>query len=145
MDLDQTHADSSVRGLVAALLACALTTAVIAVPYWTADYAAVRDDGIFSALFLVELALLLGTFTAGSVSETPLWLVLALMLCCLPIVVMGRVVLDTAVDPTSHGLWPLEVVLSEILTLPALLLGLGLAWLARRLTGGRPSSPARPD
>jgi hypothetical protein len=124
----------SVRGIPLALVVCAATTAVMAVPYWTADYARVRDDGIFGWFWLVALALVLGTFLAGAVSEAPLWVVLPTMLVCAPVAVVGRVVLDTAVDPTSHSLWPIEIFLAGIMSIPPTCLGVGLAWLVRRLS-----------
>jgi hypothetical protein len=47
--------------------------------------------------------------------------------------VAGRIVLDTARDPTSHNLWPFEIVIAG---------GAGLAFLAalavaRRVAGAR--------
>jgi hypothetical protein len=119
------------RGVPAALLLVVVTTAVIAVPYWTADEASVRDDGIFGHFFWVALAVFTGTFLAGAVTEAPLWAVLAGMLWCTPIAVLGRVVLDTAADPTSHNLWPLELVLAGAMAVPAVCAGAALAWIAR--------------
>jgi hypothetical protein len=123
-------------GLPAAALVAAVTAAVIAVPYWASSYADVRDDGIFTWFWEVELALLLGTFLAGSVSRAPLWAVLALMSACLPVAVLGRVVIDTAADPTSHNLWPFEVVLAVVVSVPPICVGGLLAWVVRRTTSG---------
>ena len=47
--------------------------------------------------------------------------------------VVGRVVADTRRDPTSHNLWPLEVLVSVAVALVAL--GL-LAWLESRRAVG---------
>lgn len=130
-------ADSQpVWGLPAAMLVAGLTTAVIAVPYWSVSYDSVRDDGIFAWFWLVELVVLLGTTLAGAVSHAPLAAVMALMLACVPIAVVGRVVIDTASDPTSHNLWPLEVVLAIFMTLPPICVGGLLAWAIRRASPG---------
>jgi len=122
------------RGLPSAALVAAFTAALIAVPYWSSSYATVRDDGIFTWFWLVELVLFLGTVLAASLSNAPLWAVMAVMLACVPVVVMGRVVLDTAADPTSHNLWPIEVVLSMIISVPPICGGGLLAWAIRRTT-----------
>jgi hypothetical protein len=116
------------------LLVAALTAAALAVPYWSSSYASVSDDGIFAWFWLVELALFLGTVFAGCLSHARLWTVMAVMLACVPVAVMGRVVMDTAADPTSHNLWPFEVVLSMIISIPAICVGGLLAWAIRRTT-----------
>jgi Protein of unknown function (DUF2510) len=119
------------RGLPSAVLVAALATAVIAVPYWSSSYAAVHDDGIFAWFWLVELVLFPGTVLAGLLSHARLWAAMAMMFACVPIAVMGRVVIDTAGDPTSHNLWPFEVVLSMIISIPAICAGALLAWAIR--------------
>jgi hypothetical protein len=52
----------------------------------------------------------------------------------IPLVLIGidgtRIILDTARDPTSHNLWPLELLLW---TLPGLAV-IALLWLLRRVT-----------
>jgi hypothetical protein len=126
------------RGLWFALLVIGLTTAAIAAPYWAASYDDVRDDGIFGSFFLVALALFLGTFLAGAATATPLWIVVTGMFGATPVAVVGRVVLDTATDPTSHNLWPLEVVVACVLSVPPILAAAGLAWAVRRLSPQRP-------
>ena len=124
----------SARGLPTALLVVAATMAVIAVPYWTSSFDSIRDDGILGAWRMVALALFAGTFLAGAVSAAPLWTVMPGMLVCAPIAVVGRVVMDTAADPTSHNLWPFEVVLAGIMSVPAICLGAAVAWGVRRLS-----------
>ena len=121
-------------GLPWAVLVAAFTAGLIAVPYWSSSYATVRDDGIFTWFWLVELVLFLGTVLAASLSNAQIWAVMAVMLTCVPIVVMGRVVMDTAADPTSHNLWPFEVVLSMIISVPPIGVGGLLAWAIRRAT-----------
>lgn len=51
----------------------------------------------------------------------------------LPLVVMARVVADGLKDPTSHNLWPFELVISGFLGFLVALVGAFLAWLAFRL------------
>jgi hypothetical protein len=143
METDLPHAPAmphdglSVRDLVIVLLVVVVTTAAIGIPYWTADYAGIRDDGIFGAFLEVSVALFLGAFLAGAVSEAPLWLVGLGMLTATPVVVMVRVAVDTAADPTSHNLWPLEVVFSGAMAAPSVGLGVAVAWAVRVLTAPR--------
>ena len=111
-----------------------LSTAAICGPYWAASYESVSAEGIFGSFFLLMLVLFAGTFLAGAATETPLWIVVVGMLGTTPLAVVGRVVLDTATDPTSHNLWPLEIVFSFVLTVPPIGVAAGLAWAVRRLS-----------
>jgi len=58
------------------------------------------------------------------------------MLLCVPVIACVSVAKDTAADPTSHNLWPFELVLAAIsgavVVVPALLLGLALRWALAR-------------
>jgi CDP-diglyceride synthetase len=135
MDIDTTHVESrGPRGLWFALLVIGLSTAAICGPYWAASYESVSAEGIFGSFFLLMLVLFAGTFLAGAATETPLWIVVVGMLGTTPLAVVGRVVLDTATDPTSHNLWPLEIVFSFVLTVPPIGVAAGLAWAVRRLS-----------
>jgi hypothetical protein len=122
------------RDLVAPTVVFLATTAVIAAAYWTRGYDSVHDDGIFSQWSLVVVVLVAGTFLAGAVSELPLVIVALGMLTSGPIVVLGRVVADTALHPGSHDLWPLEVVLVWLLSMPPVGVGVVLAAAVRRLS-----------
>lgn len=135
---------STESDLPVALLAVAVTTAVIAVPYWASSYASVRDDGIFGSFFLVQGALVAGTVVACSLTRSRIWLVLGAMFACTPIAVLGRVLVDTAADPTSHNLWPLEVILAVIISVPPIGVGALIAWPIRRARRPTPMYPPLP-
>lgn len=79
--------------------------------------------------------LLLGTVLAAAAGDVRLAAVALLMLAVVPFVVVVRGVVDVAADPTSHNLWPLEVVFAGVSAVPAVGLGTLLAWLLRRLDG----------
>jgi hypothetical protein len=108
---------------------CAL---MIAVPYWATDYADVEDGalGTFALpviLILGFAALLVIGLHLGSKLET------AIALCIpAPAAVIGRVLIDTADDPTTHGLWPVEVAVAVGLSVPPVLAGILLGWAVRR-------------
>lgn len=117
--------------LPAAILISALATLAIALPYWFASTDAVSDDGIFGRLWLVAAVLVVTTAAAGLLRAVRSLVVVALMLVPVPVAVLGRVVIDLAADPTSHNLWPIELVVSSVLAAPPVLLGALLARVIR--------------
>ena len=50
--------------------------------------------------------------------------------------VLGRVAVETTRDPTSHNLWPLEVIIAGGIGLAAATIGVVLARLLQRATAG---------
>jgi hypothetical protein len=52
-----------------------------------------------------------------------------------PLAVVLRVIVEVVADPTSHNLWPFEIIIAGILTGPTALLGAFLGSLIRRRTG----------
>lgn len=102
------------------------------VPYWHIAYSKVAlPDSLYGwQLWLVlMLPLILRTSCNAKFAQALLAVGLAL-----PAVVMTRVLVDTAHDPTSHNLWPFEVIIASVIglaiALPGALLG---GWLARLL------------
>jgi hypothetical protein len=124
---------SPASGLFPALIVAALTTVVISVPYWASSYASIRDDGIFGSFVLVAGILFLGTVVACAAAGRHSWVAMGTMFACVPIAVIGRVVIDTAADPTTHDLWPLEVVGAVFLGILPICAGALVAWPIRRL------------
>jgi len=51
--------------------------------------------------------------------------------------VMARVALEVAADPTSHNLWPFEVVIAGFFGLLSGAIGVVLARSAQRITASR--------
>jgi hypothetical protein len=119
-----------------AVVASICAVAII-VPYWAADYADVEDGGL--GTFALPVAAILGV-AAFVLSALHLGrkLEIALALCApAPIAVVGRVLIDTADDPTTHSLWPFEIVLAVGISAPPILLGVFAGWGARRLAERR--------
>jgi hypothetical protein len=118
---------------------CALA---IVVPYWAADYADVEDGGLSSFALPVAgivgvAAFVLAALRLGRKLE------IAIAMCApAPIAVVGRVLIDTADDPTTHSLWPFEIAIAIGISVPPVLLGILLGWLVRRL-GERRSDSAQ--
>lgn len=130
---EQRPDTSPQNGFLLAMVVATVTTGVISVPYWARSYASVRDEGIFGSTLLVGGILFLGTAVACAVAGRHSWFVMAMMCACVPIAVIGRVVMDTAADPTSHDLWPLEVVGALMISILPIGAGALAAWPIRRL------------
>jgi hypothetical protein len=82
----------------------------IGIPYFALEYSQVN---LPSSLFGWGLFLLLALAAFIRISSSAGFLsTAAVMALVAPAVVMARVVVDTARDPTSHNLWPLEVVIA---------------------------------
>jgi len=115
-----------------AALALVVSVLVVGVPYWLTPYAKLNLPGalIGPGLFVIALAALLlrGRRIASFWGAT--W-ILGL---AAPIVVMARVLVDGVRDPTSHNLWPLEMIIAVIVGGGCALLGaiLGTAFITRR-------------
>jgi hypothetical protein len=107
---------------------------VVGVPYWSIplqQLALPRD--LWNARLVVCAALAAGACIAGPVRA---WIAGLVVAAALPAVVLVRVLLDAASDPTSHNLWPFEIALALG---PGLLAGAGgalLGALAVRLRRG---------
>jgi hypothetical protein len=110
---------------------------VIGIPYWLIPYRMVElpDSLVAPGLFLLGFSAL--ALSAGGVSS--LWKIAGIMGASMPAAVLARVAVDCARDPTSHNLWPFEIVIALSVGLAAAatgtLIGLFAAWLMRRARG----------
>jgi hypothetical protein len=102
----------------------------IGLPYWLAPYE--RIEGALG--FGYALVALVAMITVGSSG----WGVLQMMRAAAsaaPIAAALRVAADVARDPTSHNLWPIELVFVAIAAALAALAGGAVGALFRRLRG----------
>lgn len=89
---------------------CIASFLAIGLPYWQIPYSDVEVPTSLMTPALIVVALAAAIARAMGPSH---FIVCVLAIgTTIPAVVMVRVVIDTAVDPTSHNLWPFEVVLS---------------------------------
>lgn len=93
--------------LLTAFVTCFLT---VGIPYWLIPYRLVSlpDSLIGPGLFAVGFAAFL--LAVGAV--TPVWRIVLVPAALVPAAVFARVVVDGLSDPTSHNLWPLEVMIA---------------------------------
>jgi hypothetical protein len=113
--------------VVAGLLACGL-------PLWPIPYRDVSmpvNPSPVTWLFLGSLAGVFAGWIVRPSFKTPVLSVAA----GFALAVMIRVAVETASDPTSHNLWPLEVMIATFFGVLAGLVGVSLARGAQRLLG----------
>ena len=111
-----------------------VTGTVAGIPYWQIPYAkAGLPDSIFG------LGLLIAFFASAIIRyalHIPLVRVCLTIGIAIPTVVMLRVIVEVARDPTSHNLWPLEIIIAAAIGLGVsflgALLGTGASFLVRR-------------
>ena len=84
----------------------------IGVPYWPIPYNKVSlPDTLYGGgLFIVAVA----AGAARSLGKVPLLLAIFFASAAVPAAVMARVAVETSRDPTSHNLWPLEVIIAAV-------------------------------
>ncbi|HEY4320415.1 MAG TPA: hypothetical protein VGM77_04475 [Gemmatimonadales bacterium] len=114
-----------------ALFACALIGA--ALPYWPISYQALNSNyPIFTTWFCI--AVLLGAGSGFQLAERKRVLVLLIMAGFEAAVIL-RVIVEVTRDPTSHNLWPLELVFDGVVAGGGALIGVVIARLVQRVAG----------
>ena len=105
--------------------------ALIGIPFWRQPYNADYLGDLALQLGFVGLAAVTAVLAAsGTARLQPIfWTTLAVF----PAAVMIRVVVETASDPTDHNLWPFELIFAAVFSLIAVVPGLVIGVLVRRL------------
>lgn len=101
------------------------------IPYWRLPYNANFFADPFLLLGFAGLAVVAALLAASSAARfgAVFWVTLA----AFPVAVMIRVIVDTARDPTDHNLWPFELIIAAVVSLFAVVPGLLVGALVRRL------------
>jgi hypothetical protein len=115
--------------VLAGLLACGL-------PLWPIPYREVSMPGNPAPSTWMILGALAGVL-AGSLLRPGLRVPVLAVSSGFVLAVLARVAWETAADPTTHNLWPFEVVIAGFFGLLSAALGVGLARGAQRLRGAR--------
>lgn len=99
------------RNIAVLALAFAGAFFAVGIPYWQIPYSQLN---LPHAVWGFPLVLAGGVaVVARAVGGTGFWLTALATGSAVPGAVMARVVYDTAIDPTSHNLWPFEIVLAS--------------------------------
>ncbi len=91
---------------------CIASFFAVGLPYWQIPYSDVElpTTLITAALIVVVTAAAL----ARAIGNSRFLVCVLVIGATIPACVMARVVVDTATDPTSHNLWPFEIVLAGL-------------------------------
>src|SRR5262245_31375486 len=109
------------RSGVALLSAFLVSFAAVGLPYWQLSYANVSLPSSLYGFGLIVIAL--AAAAARFVASVRFWPALLTVGAAAPCVVMVRVTYETAADPTSHNLWPFEVIIALLVGCSASLVG----------------------
>lgn len=130
MSVHSLTVKSRSRGLVWSFLAGFL---VVGVPYWRIPYNKATSSAAMGGAILIGMVALI-TRVLIDARFPRVVLVLA---AAVPAAVMARVVVDTTRDPTSHNLWPFELVIAFLVGLTGTVPGTLIGSVFRRLLGKR--------
>jgi hypothetical protein len=91
-------------------VAFAVSFFAIGIPYWQLPYSSVSLPSTLYGLGLVTLGV--AAFGLSLLRITTLTRIILIVGAAAPAAVCVRVCVETAIDPTSHNLWPFEVVIA---------------------------------
>lgn len=122
-------------------LAWGASLLVTGLPYWSTPYRSVSLPGtlVTPGLFVIVLAAAVISFSRGHGALKQV----AIVGLSVPAVVVARVTWDVMRDPTSHNLWPFEVVIALMIGFGCAVTGAVAGMLAARVRG-EGSIPERP-
>lgn len=105
--------------------------ALTGIPFWRLPYNADYLGDLPLQLGFVGLAGVTAVLAASGAAG--LWRIFWAMLAAFPVAVMVRVIVEVAQDPTDHNLWPFELIFAAVFSLIAVVPGLLVGALARRI------------
>jgi hypothetical protein len=120
---------------VGGLVACGL-------PYWPIPYREVRMPGNPSTELWLVLGALAGLL-AGYLLRHKAWLPVLAVTAGFDLAVLLRVAVETTRDPTSHNLWPFEVVIAGSIGFAGAVVGVTVARVIQWATA-TPRSSSEP-
>jgi hypothetical protein len=106
---------------------------VVGAPYWRIPYNKATSAAVMGGAILIGVVALI----ARLLVEARFSRVVLVLAAAVPAAVMARVVVDTARDPTSHNLWPFEVVIAFMVGLAGALPGTLIGSMFRHMLGRR--------
>ena len=112
----------------------------VGIPYWLIPY---QQVNLPAALMSAGLAVVvLAALCLRAFSITPFWKTVRLLGWSPAAAVIARVLVEGIRDPSSHNLWPFEVIIALLLGFACSLTGAALGSLAAWLLGNRNDSMA---
>ena len=113
------------------------TFVVVGIPYWKIPYSEVSLPGSLAGLgLLLAFVVAAAVRFAFHVPFSKAWVAVGI---AVPAAVLARVEFETWRDPTTHNLWPFEVVYAAVVGFSVALGGVLLGSLLTYLVRGRPA------
>jgi hypothetical protein len=108
-----------------------ISALAVGVPYFLIPY---RELNLPTALHGPGLLVLVATaaLTLGFAATT-FWKGVAIIGASVPAIILLRVAVETLADPTSHNLWPLEIIIGSVVSAPCAFVGALLGWAISKL------------
>jgi hypothetical protein len=119
--------------------AFAIAMLAIGLPYWSIPYGRVTLPDALPVLGLLVVAVAAGVVRGCRAASV--WRATLIVGGAVPAAVFARVLVEGLLDPTSHNLWPFELLIAAAYGLPA---ALGGAVLGRLIGGPMAAGSARP-
>jgi hypothetical protein len=85
----------------------------VGLPYWQIPYAKVSLPSTLYGMGLVVVGVLAAA--ARAIGKARLLSVILAVGAAVPAPILARITVDTAKDPTSHNLWPLEFIIAAVI------------------------------
>lgn len=99
-----------IKSSITLAVAFAIAFFAVGLPFWQIPYSqASLPSDIWGLGLLVVVAL---AAIPRAVSATRFWPTFLIVGAAVPAAVLARVIVEVVSDPTSHNLWPLEIILS---------------------------------
>ena len=124
-------------GRIVLVLAFLVTFLAVGIPYWLIPYSKVSLPGSLIYAMAIACGVAAAVRVVAATSFLQAFVAVGL---AIPAAVMARVQFDTFRDPTSHNLWPFEIVFAAGIGFPASLIG---AWLGGLLAAAWRRSSAQ--
>ena len=113
--------------------AFAISFFAVGLPYWQIPYAKVSLPSTLYGTGLIVVSVLAAA--ARAVGKARLLGVILAVGAAVPAPILARIAIDTAQDPTSHNLWPFELIIAAtigmLVSSAGALVGSVPAWLSR--------------
>lgn len=88
---------------------------VVGIPYWQTRYSQVSLPDTLYGFGLLAVAILAAA--ARAFGKARIARVILIVGSAVPTAVLARIVIEAAKDPTSHNLWPLEIIIATMVGL----------------------------
>ena len=103
----------NVRAVVWLVAAFAISFFAVGLPYWQVPYSKVSLPSTLYGTGLIVVGVLAAAARAGGKAHL-LGVILAVG-AAVPAPILARITVDTAQDPTSHNLWPFELIIAAMI------------------------------